>query len=93
MGYKVMRLIDADRALEKIRVLEKEPDYQHEGEEWRSGLYLAETVLDEVPTATGYCNVEELYKELDAYSYPSPCGWAIGMDSVKHALRKYLKED
>ena len=46
-----MRLIDADLALEKIRVLEKEPDYQHEDEDWRSGLYMAETVLEELPTS------------------------------------------
>ena len=89
-----MRLIDADRALEKIRVLEKEPDYQHEGEEWSVGLCMAENAIDDVPTAKGCCNVEELYKELDAYSYPSAFGgWAISMDSVRHVLRKYLKED
>ena len=45
-----MRLIDADLAIEKIRVLEKEPDYQHEDEDWSVGLCMAESVLDEVPT-------------------------------------------
>ena len=62
MGYKVMRLIDADLALEKIRVLEKEPDYQHEDEDWRSGLYMAESALDEVPTSN---IVEQIFEELE----------------------------
>ena len=57
-----MRLIDADLALEKISVLEKEPDYQHEGEEWRSGLYMAETVLDELPTSD---IVEQIFADID----------------------------
>ena len=56
-----MRLIDADLALEKISVLEKEPDYQHEGEEWRSGLYMAETVLDELPTSD---IVEQIFADI-----------------------------
>ena len=46
-----MRLIDADLAIEKIRVLEKEPDYQHEDEDWSVGLCMAETVLEELPTS------------------------------------------
>ena len=58
-----MRLIDADLALEKIRVLEKEPDYQHEGEEWRSGLYMAETVLDELPTSE---LVEQIFADIES---------------------------
>ena len=58
-----MRLIDADLALEKIGVLEKEPDYQHEGEEWRSGLYMAETVLDELPTSD---IVEQIFADIES---------------------------
>ena len=61
MGYKVMRLIDADLALEKIRVLEKEPDYQHEDEDWSVGLCMAEQAIDDVPTADV---VEELINEI-----------------------------
>ena len=45
-----MRLIDADLAAEKLNDLAMEPDYQHEGEDWRSGLYMAESVLDELNT-------------------------------------------
>ena len=56
-----MRLIDADLALEKIRVLEKEPDYQHEDEDWSVGLCMAEQAIDDVPTATV---VEELINEI-----------------------------
>ena len=60
MGYKVMRLIDADVAIEKIRVLEKEPDYQHEDEDWSVGLCMAEQAIDEVPTTV----LEELINEI-----------------------------
>ena len=44
-----MRLIDADVAAKEFMVLAKEPDYQHEGEEWRSGLYMAEEALYRLP--------------------------------------------
>ena len=54
-----MRLIDADVAAKQFMVLAKEPDYQHEGEDWRSGLYMAESVLDEIPNAA-----EELINEI-----------------------------
>ena len=54
-----MRLIDADLAKQKIVVLEHEPDYQHEGEDWSVGLCMAESVLDEVPNAA-----EELINEI-----------------------------
>ena len=54
-----MRLINAELAAEKLMVLTKEPDYQHECEDWRSGLYMAESVLDEVPNAA-----EELINEI-----------------------------
>ena len=56
-----MRLIDADVALEKIRVLEKEPDYQHEDEDWSSGLYMAESVLDELPAVDVVELINEIY--------------------------------
>ena len=89
-----MRLIDADLALEKIRVLEKEPDYQHEDEDWSVGLCMAEQAIDEVPTIKGYCNAEEIYNELLDYGYPSAFGgWAVSMDSVRRVLRKYLDKE
>ena len=45
------RLIDVEIAAQKIMELAKEPDYQHEDEDWRAGLFMAESVLEEVPTA------------------------------------------
>jgi hypothetical protein len=51
VGYRVVRLIDADLAKQKIVTLEHEPDSQHEGEDWSAGLCMAESVLDEVPTS------------------------------------------
>ena len=56
-----MRLIDADLALEKIRVLEKEPDYQHEDEDWSVGLCMAESVLDELPAVDVVELINEIY--------------------------------
>ena len=57
-----MRLIDADLALEKIRVLEKEPDYQHEDEDWGVGLCMAEQAIDEVPTSAV---VEQIFSDIE----------------------------
>ena len=57
-----MRLIDADVAIEKIRVLEKEPDYQHEDEDWCVGLCMAEQAIDEVPTVN---LAEEIFADID----------------------------
>ena len=63
MGYKVMRLIDADVAAKEFMVLAKEPDYQHEGEDWRSGLYMAEETLDRLPTVD---IVEQIFADIES---------------------------
>ena len=68
-----MRLIDADLALEKIRVLEKEPNYQHEDEDWSVGLCMAEQAIDEVPTVDA---VEVKYGEWLTPLYDEP--WRKG---------------
>ena len=47
-----VRLIDANALKEELAKCEKEPDYQHEGEDWRNGLYIAETIIDNAPTVT-----------------------------------------
>ena len=57
-----MRLIDVDIAAKEFMVLTKEPDYQHEGEDWRSGLYMAEEVLDRLPTSD---IVEQIFADID----------------------------
>ena len=62
MGYKGMRLIDADIAAKKFMVLAKEPDYQHEDEDWRSGLYMAESAFDEVPAV----DVEQIFADIES---------------------------
>ena len=56
-----MRLIDADLAKQRILVLELEPDYQHEDEDWSVGLCMAESVLDEVPTDAAEELINEIY--------------------------------
>ena len=58
-----MRLIDADLALEKIRVLEKEPDYQHEDEDWSVGLCMAEQTIEDVPTSNV---VEQIFADIES---------------------------
>ena len=58
-----MRLIDADLAIEKIRVLEKEPDYQHEDEDWSVGLCMAEQAIDDVPTVDV---VEQIFADIES---------------------------
>ena len=58
-----MRLIDADLAIKKIRVLEKEPDYQHEDEDWGVGLCMAEQAIDEVPTVDV---VEQIFADIES---------------------------
>ena len=57
-----MRLIDADVAAKEFMVLAKEPDYQHEGEDWRSGLYMAEEALDRLPAVD---IVEQIFADID----------------------------
>ena len=58
-----MRLIDADVAIEKIKVLEKEHDYQHEDENWSVGLYMAEQAIDDVPTVDV---VEQIFADIES---------------------------
>ena len=58
-----MRLVDAELAAQKFMILANEPDYQHEGEDWRSGLYMAESALDGLPTANV---VEQIFTDLDS---------------------------
>ncbi len=45
------RYIDADVAEKIIAEKAKEPNYQHEGEDWKFGLCMAETTIEETPTA------------------------------------------
>ena len=41
-----MRLIDADELKEALQKCKNEPNYQHEGEDWRNGLCIAEELID-----------------------------------------------
>lgn len=49
-----MRLIDANKFQVTLNKVSKEPDYQHEGEDWRDGLGLAGCLLDEEPTVDSF---------------------------------------
>jgi hypothetical protein len=43
--------IDANEFQKKLEEVIKEPDYRHEGEDWRIGVCLAGTILDKFSTA------------------------------------------
>ena len=45
-----MRLIDADAVSNKLEEIASEPDYQHEGEDWMTGVIIAQTEVDFAPT-------------------------------------------
>lgn len=42
--------ISRQAVIEKINELLKEPEYQHEGEDWRIGLIMAEELINGAPT-------------------------------------------
>lgn len=41
------RLGDVDKILNEIRKREKEPNYQHEGEDWCAGMCIAENIVEQ----------------------------------------------
>lgn len=43
-------LISRSELKKALQKLEEEPDYQHEGETWQNGLYMAESLIDDAPT-------------------------------------------
>ena len=45
-----VRLIDANALKVALDKCGKEPDYQHEGEDWRNGICIAENLIDNAPT-------------------------------------------
>jgi hypothetical protein len=58
-----MRLIDANKFQETLDKTWNEPEYQHEGEDWRSGICLAGCLLDQEPTVDSYNQrLEALYE-------------------------------
>lgn len=44
------RLIDADALEKEIEEITKEPDYQHEGEDWSVGVIIAQSAVQDAPT-------------------------------------------
>lgn len=57
-----MRLIDANKFQETLTKACREPEYQHEDEDWRDGLSLAGCLLDDEPTIDSYNQrLEALY--------------------------------
>lgn len=71
------RYIDATIVGKLIAEKASEPDYQHEGEDWRCGLCMAETALGEVPTA----DVAEVIRCKD-------CSHYIEMEGFEYNRRK-----
>jgi hypothetical protein len=63
IGGLYMRLIDANRFQKTLTKACREPEYQHEGEDWRSGICLAGCLLDQEPTVDSYNQrLEALYE-------------------------------
>ena len=59
-----MRLIDANKFQETLDKAWNEPEYMHEGEDWRSGVCLAGCLLDQEPTVDSYNQRLEALQEL-----------------------------
>ena len=83
-----MILIDADVAAKEFMVLAKEPDYQHEGEEWRSGLYMAEEALYRLPAVDV---VEQIFRDLEKAMQRSKTTHA-GWDVFGTILEDYVED-
>jgi hypothetical protein len=49
-----MRLIDANKFQKTLTKACREPEYQHEGEDWRDGLSLAGCLLDQEHTVDSF---------------------------------------
>lgn len=67
-----MRLIDADALDKKLGEITKEPDYQHEGEDWCVGVMIAQSEASEMPT-------------IDALVLPCKIGapvWFVGTNNI-----------
>jgi hypothetical protein len=63
IGGLYMRLIDANHFQETLDKTWREPEYQYEGEDWRSGVCLAGCLLDQEPTVDSYNQrLEALYE-------------------------------
>lgn len=58
MSNNLISRSDLKKAVQK---LEEEPDYQHEGETWQNGLYMAETLIDNAPTVYPICSYDCKY--------------------------------
>ena len=68
-----MRLINANKFQETLNKACREPDYQHEGEDWRVGLCLAGCLLDQEPTVDSF----EDYRRQRYYDFISFLGLAM----------------
>ena len=59
-----MRLIDANKFQDTLDKVGREPEYQHEGEDWRSGICLAGCLLDQEPTVDSFENQVKALNDL-----------------------------
>jgi hypothetical protein len=93
-----MRLIDANKFQETLNKASKEPDYQHEGEDWRDGIGLAGCLLDEEPTVDSfedqskkfYDFVDFLGKQVRALYDGSSGSYKEALEDLSFEICKYL---
>lgn len=69
-----MRLIDADALEKEIEEITKEPDYQHEGEDWSVGVIIAQSAVQDAPTIEAVPVVHAEWKMRGGKLYCTNCG-------------------
>jgi hypothetical protein len=77
------RYIDADIAEEIIAEKAKEANYQHEGEDWKCGLCMAQTAIEETPT------VDVVPKSEFAILTAQNMALEIAKNDLQHRLNTY----
>ena len=70
-----MELISKDEAIKQIQKVEQEPNYQHDYEDWRDGLIIAENIVDELPTIEERKEGRNLKANCPSLYKCSECGW------------------
>ena len=93
-----MRLIDANKFQKTLNKVSREPDYQHEGEDWRSGLCLAGCLLDQEPTVDSfedqnkkfYDFVDFLGKQMRTLYDGSSGSYKEALEDLSFEVCKYL---
>ena len=93
-----MRLINANKFQKTLDKAWNEPEYMHEGEDWRCGLTLAGCLLDQEPTIDSYDEqnkkfnnfVDFLGKQMLALYDNSDGDYKEALEDISFEICKYL---